>query len=1124
MTTANIGIRLSATGAAQVRGELDQAAGGMERLGAAGAAVERTVGSLRNLFAGLIGAATVGQLVQAADAVTNLNSQLRLATGNTQLASQAYDALFQIAQRSRVSFTELGGTFASIARATEGLGVSQDRLLRITEAIGAAITLSGSSAAGAQAALVQLGQGLASGALRGEELNSVMEQTPRLARALADGLGVSIGQLRELGQQGKITAAEVLRALESQGEALRSELGGSALTVGGALTQLRNSATRFVGDMDTATGASSTLAKALSGLSGTLDSLGAVLRENGPTIAAVLGSLSGAALLAALPAIVSGIKLVAGAVVTLGAALVANPLVLALLGIGAVVGGSLAYGAAQARTVEGMRDTVASLEALNARSEAALQRAVEGGRTAGADNIRATIAARREEIFKLRLEIEKLQGDRGRGDIVPTLPREAPPDTTVAAEAARRAQAERALMAERSLKAIAAYERAEAQLDEQLRKSTQAELELAAARSLREQANVDAAEAAADRSLAGAQEMVRAIQDETAALTMSNTEREVAIALLQLERLGLEKGSAAYELYADKIRDAVVSREATRESIEQTRQIEAEWQRTSDQIGQALTDALMNGGKNAAEYLKGLFRSLVLRPAIEAVVRPFARQLAGAMNAFMGNTDAQGRPQAGGGFSMGRGFGDSVAFGANDLGDWLTRNTSGALNQAGSWMMENANKLGSVANTLSNAAGYIQALQAADDGKWGQAIGTAVGQYFGGPMGAMLGNTIGGWLDKIFSGGAGTPHMGSAIRTLGDGTQVYMPGVVGFDRGTDQALRALGMASTGSVNALSGAFGGPANATSTIAFAADGNDASIGNLQLSMGGRTLADIGGTDWAKYASDPRAGFEAFGMDVVRATRSALDSLELPAWAREQLEAFDAELAKLGDGNLEAATDLLGGTVQAIAELQSGMVALQRYMEPLGGVFLRVSDLSGDAMKQLVDFAGGIEALGQQTQGFVQNYFSREEIAGLQSREIRDTLLGAGFTEGQLAGLDTRGEFRSLLESVDTSTEAGRRQLAALLGVSDTFAGLSDYFASDGGDLLSAAGQAPNTGALTPPGAAPGAQATESPAVVALGSIDRGIADAVAVLREVRDTLRTAPRVAITVPGNSEVQVAP
>jgi hypothetical protein len=388
----------------------------------------------------------------------------------------------------------------------------------------------------------------------------------------------------------------------------------------------------------------------------------------------------------------------------------------------------------------------------------------------------------------------------------------------------------------------------------------------------------------------------------------------------------------------------------------------------------------------------------------------------------------------------------------------------------------------------------------------------------------MLGNTIGAWLDKIFSGGAGTPHMGSAIRTLGDGTQVYMPGVVSFDRGTDQALRALGMAATGSVNALSGAFGGPANATSTIAFAADNNDPSIGNLQLTMGGRTLADIGGTDWAKYASDPRAGFEAFGMDVVRATRSALDSLELPAWAREQLEAFDAELAKLGDGNLEAATDLLGGTVQAIAELQSGMVALQRYMEPLGGVFLRVSDLSGDAMKQLVDFAGGIEALGQQTQGFVQNYFSREEIAGLQSREVRDTLLGAGFTEGQLAGLDTRGEFRSLLESVDTSTEAGRRQLAALLGVSDTFAGLADYFGTDGGDLLTAAGQAPNTGALTPPGAAPGAQATESPAVVALGSIDRGIADAVAVLREVRDTLRTAPRVAITVPGGSEVQVAP
>lgn len=1121
MNTTQIGIRLSASGAAQVRGELDQASAGMERFGQAGAALERTLGTLRGTLAGVAGALGVREFIQAADGLAGVNARLKLATQTSAELAEAQRAVYQIAQANNVALEDAATLYARLADPVRRLGGTARETAAVTESVATALRIVGASTAESQSAILQFSQGLAAGALRGEEFNAVAEASPRIMQALADGLGKNRAELRAMAEAGQLTADVVGNALISQLGRLRAEAQGLPETVGGAFQRLRNEAVLFAGAMNDASGATGGLAQIIGGVAG------------------IVGQFAQAAKSVATDSRTMATEVDFAAVAILGLGTVMETLIV----LGSEVRFVFERIATQFAVVAKVRELVMSgrfdegmtiwaqfkRDSELAREQLDRFTASVVGSTQRILAQRAALNAGRLSVSEYVAETAKLERQAGiTNGGMRTLTAADPAANTAAekaaAEAAKRAQAERALMAERSLKAIAAYERAEAQLDEQLRKSTQAELELAAARSLREQANVDAAEAAADRSLAGAQEMVRAIQDETAALTMSNTEREVAIALLQLERLGLEKGSAAYELYADKIRDAVVSREATRESIEQTRQIEAEWQRTSDQIGQALTDALMNGGKNAAEYLKGLFRSLVLRPAIEAVVRPFARQLAGAMNAFVGNTDGQGRPQPGGGFNLGRGFGDSVAFGANDLGEWLTRNTTGPLNQAGSWMMENANKLGSVANTLSNAAGYIQALQAADDGKWGQAIGTAVGQYFGGPMGAMLGNTIGAWLDKIFSGGAGTPHMGSAIRTLGDGTQVYMPGVVGFDRGTDQALRALGMAATGSVNALSGAFGGAADATSTIAFAADGNDASIGNLQLSMGGRTLADIGGTDWAKYASDPRAGFEAFGMDVVRATRSALDSLELPAWAREQLEAFDAELAKIGDGNLEAATDLLGGTVQAIAELQSGMVALQRYMEPLGGVFLRVSDLSGDAMKQLVDFAGGIEALGQQTQGFVQNYFSREEIAGLQSREIRDTLLGAGFTEGQLAGLDTRGEFRSLLESVDTSTEAGRRQLAALLGVSDTFAGLADYFGTDGGDLLSAAGQAPNTGALTPPGAAPGAQATESPAVVALGSIDRGIADAVAVLREVRDTLRTAPRVAITVPGGSEVQVAP
>ena len=236
------------------------------------------MGALRSSAVALFSGLSAGQFIAAADAVTVLQNQLKLATGSTQAAGVAYEALFDIAQRSRVSFTELGSTYASIARAGESLGLSQQSLLTVTEAIGNAMTISGGSAAGMQAALVQLSQGLASGQLRGEELNSVMEQTPRLARALADGLGVTTGQLREMGKAGKLSAEQVIAALQSQAATLRGEVAGAAVTVGQAMTTLQNSATRAVGELDRVSGTSASLAGSVSTLARSLDDVASAFK------------------------------------------------------------------------------------------------------------------------------------------------------------------------------------------------------------------------------------------------------------------------------------------------------------------------------------------------------------------------------------------------------------------------------------------------------------------------------------------------------------------------------------------------------------------------------------------------------------------------------------------------------------------------------------------------------------------------------------------------------------------------------------------------------------------------------------------------------------------------------
>lgn len=214
-----------------------------------------------------------GAIIRAADDMTTLQSRLKLVTGSASELAHVQGQLFQIAQNGRVSYSELGSTYAQIARATGELGISQDRLLGVTRTISQTMALSGGSADSMRAALIQLSQGLASGTLRGEELNSVMEQTPRLAQAIADGLGVPRGALRSMAEQGKITAEAVVKALEKSADSVRREFGSVAVTVSGAMVNATNSGQLFVAEMDRASGGSTSLAGAIGALSLALDAV-----------------------------------------------------------------------------------------------------------------------------------------------------------------------------------------------------------------------------------------------------------------------------------------------------------------------------------------------------------------------------------------------------------------------------------------------------------------------------------------------------------------------------------------------------------------------------------------------------------------------------------------------------------------------------------------------------------------------------------------------------------------------------------------------------------------------------------------------------------------------------------
>ncbi len=268
-----------------------KASGTASEIARATASAKSQIAGLRNEFDGIKGASESSSMavkagwlaagaaivsfasyaIQAADAYTLIDSRLKLVTGSSEEAAAVQAKLFKIAQDTRQSFPGIAQTYSQIARSASEMGISQDRLIAVSKTLSQAISVSGGSASSANAAMIQLSQGMASGTLRGEELNSVMEQTPRVAQAIAQGLGVSIGELRKMGQEGELTAQKVIGALEKSAKSVNDEFARMTPTIESGFTKLSNSTGNFIDKLNDATGASKGLFNVLSGISGLMD-------------------------------------------------------------------------------------------------------------------------------------------------------------------------------------------------------------------------------------------------------------------------------------------------------------------------------------------------------------------------------------------------------------------------------------------------------------------------------------------------------------------------------------------------------------------------------------------------------------------------------------------------------------------------------------------------------------------------------------------------------------------------------------------------------------------------------------------------------------------------------------
>ena len=169
-------------------------------------------GSLGLLAAGSLGEA-IGAVREYADAWTMMQNRLKSAGLASGEAAVAQAKIVDIATKSRSSLAEVGNLYARVAFATEALGTSQADVAKITETLSKAFKLSGKTALESQSAITQLTQALASGVLQGDELRSLRENAPEVARAIADAFGVTVGELKKLGADGQLTADKIIPAI-----------------------------------------------------------------------------------------------------------------------------------------------------------------------------------------------------------------------------------------------------------------------------------------------------------------------------------------------------------------------------------------------------------------------------------------------------------------------------------------------------------------------------------------------------------------------------------------------------------------------------------------------------------------------------------------------------------------------------------------------------------------------------------------------------------------------------------------------------------------------------------------------------------------------------------------------
>lgn len=495
--------------------------------------------------------------------------------------------------------------------------------------------------------------------------------------------------------------------------------------------------------------------------------------------------------------------------------------------------------------------------------------------------------------------------------------------------------------------------------------------------------------------------------------------RDREIAVLLATATDLEFSAATFEGNEELANQARLLRERAALLEEGTVLKEAkaaadEWKKTTDSIENGLTDALMRGfesgkgfGKNLGDTLINMFKTLILRPIIQPIAQGASSMALNALGMTSSATSAAGGASSLGSLASAGGFVGQMASAGQYFGTGFMNTISGSGAMTGltagaeiGGMSGFAMQAGAVMPYVAAAAALISIIDSLDD--------------------------------------SGTMHSGGTATASATGARATTGEELNFVVQTNEKMQTsiVGMAGSisNTLNGLQRAFGKAEEVVVGLGFADDTSaDGAWGALKILASGKTLVDwASGVDrWPGFEfSDGEAGLAEFTAKIATDVKGMISSLGLPEWALSITN-------NLQDG---ASLEQVLAALNEVAVIQTMLVQTADALTLMGGPFAALAASGDAAVLAISGLVGGIDQLVVKAQGFMANYYTEQEQAGVIASSLVQALSQAGFTQAQIEALETRSDFRTLLESLNVTTTTGQEQFAALLNLQDQFAGLT------------------------------------------------------------------------------------